>query len=52
MAVIALDLGGTKLAAMLADSQGRVISKNSVLLNRRSGVEVGALITETISNLI
>jgi glucokinase len=51
MAIIALDLGGTKLAAMLADSQGRVISKNSVLLDGRTGRKVGALITETISDL-
>jgi glucokinase len=52
MAVIALDLGGTKLAAMLADSQGRVLFKNSVLLEGRVGRQVGALITETISHLI
>jgi glucokinase len=52
MAIIALDLGGTKLAAMIADSRGAVIFKNPVLLEQRSGPEVGALITETISNLI
>lgn len=51
MAVIAIDLGGTKVAAMLVDPQGRVLSKTSALLGERAGKEVGALIREQIVTL-
>ncbi len=51
MAVIAIDLGGTKVAAMLVDSQGRVLSKTSALLGGRTGKEVGALVCEQIVTL-
>jgi glucokinase len=46
MAVIALDLGGTKLAAALFDPAGTVIHKNVGLLEQRQGKEVGALIVD------
>jgi glucokinase len=51
MIVIAIDLGGTKVAAMLVDSQGRVLSKTSALLGGRTGKEVGALVREQIVTL-
>lgn len=44
MAAIALDLGGTKLASALFTESGRLLARDSVLLDGRSGREVGNLI--------
>jgi glucokinase len=44
MAVIAVDLGGTKIAAALFDAAGTPIRKEASLLEGRQGNEVGALI--------
>jgi glucokinase len=45
MAVIGMDLGGTKLSAAIFSEDGRVISENLVPLQGRQGIEVGNLIT-------
>ena len=44
MAVLALDLGGTKLSAAIVESTGEVLERDVFLLEGRGGKEVGALI--------
>src|SRR5436853_591386 len=44
MAVIALDLGGAKLAGGLFSSSGKIVCKRVVRLERRQGLAVGALV--------
>lgn len=44
MAVIALDLGGTKLAAALLNDKGDVLIRETVHLKKKKGAEVGKLI--------
>lgn len=46
MAVIALDLGGTKLATAIFDAAGELHHRESVPLAGRRGADVGALIVE------
>jgi glucokinase len=48
MAILALDLGGTKLAAAVLDDAGTIISQEVVTLDNRKSTEVGALITDLI----
>ncbi|MBK6936206.1 MAG: ROK family protein [Chitinophagaceae bacterium] len=48
MAVLALDLGGTKLATAIFTNEGEKIYSNTVTLNKKSGGEVGQLITEEV----
>lgn len=50
--VIALDLGGTKLAAALFAADGRRLSKRTVTLDSRAGDAVGQLITRQIQRLL
>ncbi len=50
-AVIALDLGGTKLASALFASNGRKLGKLSVPLETRSGQAVGELIIKQVRRL-
>src|SRR5438105_14916854 len=52
MAVIALDLGGTKLAGGLFSSQGKLVRKTLVPLEGRGGKAVGALIREQLKSLL
>lgn len=47
MAVIALDLGGTKLAAALFNHNGDILSKSHHSLDKKQGKEVGQLISDT-----
>jgi glucokinase len=51
MAVIAVDLGATKIASALFDQAGAPAHKQTTLLEKRTGEEVGHLITQTIQNL-
>jgi glucokinase len=46
MAVIALDLGGTKLAAALFSDNGNILFSQTLPLEKRKGNEVGDLILE------
>ncbi|MEP7320823.1 MAG: ROK family protein [Saprospiraceae bacterium] len=48
MSILAIDLGGTKIATGLFSLSGELILKSSVLLENRSGHEVGFLIKEQI----
>ncbi len=44
MCVLALDLGGTKLATALFSKAGNILAKEIVVLGNRQGKEVGALV--------
>jgi glucokinase len=48
MSILALDLGGTKIATGLFSKSGELILKSSVLLEHRGGHEVGDLIKDQI----
>ena len=48
MAILALDLGGTKLAAAVLDDSGTIISQEVLTLGDRKSTEVGGLITDLI----
>jgi glucokinase len=48
MALLGIDLGGTKLAIALFTEEGKVISKNRINLEDRWGKEIGDLITSNI----
>ena len=52
MAVIALDLGGTKLAAALFSNNGDILFKTNTTLEKRTGNEVGELITQNANELL
>lgn len=45
MAILALDLGGTKLAAAVFDNSATIIAQEVVTLDDRKSTQVGALIT-------
>jgi len=47
MALLGIDLGGTKLALGLFSNDGKLLHKESVALNNRKGKEVGELITNS-----
>jgi glucokinase len=46
MPVIAIDLGGTKLATAIFDAGGTLLHRDSVPLDGRSGAEVAALVAQ------
>jgi glucokinase len=48
MAVIAIDLGGTKLAGAILNSSGKILQRNVVPLDERRGRAVGELINGEI----
>ncbi len=52
MAVIGLDLGGTKLSGAWFDEQGNLSGKKTVLLEKRQGDDVGLLIVHEIHRLM
>jgi glucokinase len=52
MAVIALDLGGTKLAAALFNNNGDILFKSNQALDKRKGLEVGQLISATATEIM
>lgn len=52
MAVIALDLGGTKIAGAIISADGDVMFSHKNLLKGRKGDEVGALIVENLTRLL
>lgn len=51
MAVLAVDLGGTKLALAVFSDDGEMLYRNSWLLDKRVGAEVGTLITDAIRQI-
>ncbi len=52
MAVLALDLGGTKLASAVIENGGDIRQKRSTPLDRRRGADVGAMIREEARSLL
>ena len=52
MAVIALDLGGTKLAAALFSNNGDILSKTNGQLDKRQGTEVGKFISQQVNEIL
>ncbi len=52
MTVIALDLGGSKLAAALLSDDGDILFKKNTSLEKRTGTKVGELISDTANELI
>jgi glucokinase len=52
MALLGIDLGGTKLAFAIFDEKGNLSDKEVVALNSRSGADVGEIITSKISQFI
>src|SRR6186713_1143943 len=52
MAVIALDLGGTKLSAALFNDKGDILFKINHSLDKRQGTEVGELIFQAANELL
>ena len=52
MAVLGMDLGGTKLAYAVFTEDGTLIRKNTLSLDKRKGTEVGRLISTNISDII
>ena len=51
MAVIGVDLGGTKVAAAIFDKAGKMISKETKLLGGATGKAVGKLVVDVIKSL-
>jgi glucokinase len=52
MALLGIDLGGTKLALAIFADDGKIQYKDTVALENRKGTEVGKLITDQISKFI
>ena len=52
MTVIALDLGGTKLAAALFNDKGDILFKTNHSLDKKQGIEVGELIFQAAKELL
>lgn len=52
MAVLGMDLGGTKLAYAVFTEDGTLIRKSTLSLDKREGTGVGQLITTNISDII
>src|SRR5687768_17339270 len=48
MAILGIDLGGSKLATALFSESGTLLTKQSMSLGSRKGPEVGALIGEQV----
>lgn len=52
MAVIGLDLGGTKLSSAVFSETGEILFKNNVSLDKKEGSEVGRLIKLQLKELL
>jgi glucokinase len=52
MAVIGLDLGGTKLAGAVFDANGAVVAEEHALLEHRGGADVGSLLIAVLNRLM
>ncbi len=47
MALLGIDIGGTKLAAAVFTEEGEIISRDLTLLGERGGKDAGALVADT-----
>jgi len=52
MALLGIDLGGTKVAFALFDSEGNILDRETLTLDSRKGSEVGHLITVTAALML
>jgi glucokinase len=52
MALLGIDLGGTKIAFAVLNESGKILHKETIALENRKGAEVGNLITTGIARLI
>lgn len=52
MAVIGLDLGGTKLASAIFSENGEILHRAVFPLDKRSGADVGALLSQSVTELL
>jgi predicted NBD/HSP70 family sugar kinase len=52
MPILALDLGGTKLASAVLDESGTIIYQDTVALEGRKHKEVGSLISNQVKKCI
>jgi len=52
MAVIGIDLGGTKINGAVFNSEGKLLHQTACLLEGRKGAEAGELVTQVISKLL
>jgi glucokinase len=52
MAVIGIDLGGTKINGAVFDNEGNRLHQTAHVLGKRQGVDVGQLVTHTIHELL
>ncbi len=52
MAVVGIDLGGTKLVAAVFSNDGEVLVRTGEALEGRRGDEVGRLVTETAASIV
>jgi len=52
MALIGIDLGGTKLAIAIFRNDGEILHKETVALEKRTGSDVGLLITNQIRKFV
>jgi glucokinase len=52
MAVIGIDLGGTKITGAVFDDSGNILHRVSSLLEHRQGGEVGELVKSTVDTLV
>jgi glucokinase len=48
MSVLGIDLGGTKLALAIFSNEGKILNKDFFALNKRTGRDVGKLITDSV----
>jgi len=52
MALLGIDIGGTKLAAAVFTEEGEILSRDLTLLGDRGGKDAGALVAETVRKLL
>ena len=52
MSVIGIDIGGTKIATAIINGHGKIINKNVIPIEDRSGSDVARLIKEQIEQLL
>jgi glucokinase len=52
MALLAVDLGGTKLAVAILSEEGKILQKKVTVLDNLRGDEVGRLITDNIISMV
>src|SRR3977135_2715998 len=52
MAVLGIDLGGTKLSLAVFTEDGKILRRESTILDHRKGKEVGHLIVSEIEKIL